>query len=74
MKAKIVGIILIATMLAGFVSVVGHMTNRAFAQTVFELAAKGLKDKGSIHAEYQDGSGCKKVITPSENIHGNSKC
>ena len=74
MKTKIVGIIVIVAMLAGFISVVGQMANQASAAVVIEFDAKGSKDQGSVHGEYQDGSGCKIVITPSDQINQNSKC
>jgi hypothetical protein len=49
MKTKIVGIIVIVAMLAGFISVVGQMANQASAAVVIEFDAKGSKDQGSVH-------------------------
>jgi len=71
MNSKIIATIVIISMFAGFVALVGQISQQASAIAIF-CPGQGSKGQGAAHCDL--GGGCKLVITPSGQFNTNSKC
>jgi hypothetical protein len=72
MNSKIIAIIVIISMLAGFAALVGQISQQVSATSIGICDSKGSKDQGAKRCRSDDD--CQVIFTPSDKARSNSKC